>query len=425
MSKFCANCGAKLEEDSVFCEECGTRVDQAAPSSVDEYDDETEYEEEAPEENTEYQKPAGRQYTPSTRRAEGGIPKTAIIAVAALLIAAVGAFSLLGGKGKTGSADDKKIKTENVTEAKDKKKDSNSPYFQLKDENQVPEKKEDESAPKKTEAASAPKESVQAEKMDTTPQGLDRQEYIEDYPTVTGGEWDQVDGIWFYRIEDEIVTNSWIEDNGKAYFVDDRGYMLTDCYTPDGYYVGSDGAYIPDADMGIVDIGSGNAVEIAEKLSTSDTAKATDFEWFLDYVLNGGSDAGRVITDRSYSSKVTDSSALNGGWKAFMCTESGVYGSDVERYFNVEIDTNGSYFDLTANWKYFFDPASGSSVDETHTDKFEGSYNSGAPTAQSAYAKVDFEEFYISNDEKTEYAVGTFYWISGETDRIGLMRSAR
>lgn len=94
-------------------------------------------------------------------------------------------------------------------------------------------------------------------------------------------------------------------------------------------------------------------------------------------------------------------------------------------HFNVEIDTNGSYFDLTVNWKYFFDPVSGSSVDETHTDKFEGSYNSGNPTAQSTYAKVDFDEFYISNDEKTEYAVGTFYWISGETDRIGLMRSAK
>jgi len=424
MSKFCTNCGAKLEEDSVFCEGCGTRVDQSAPSTMDEYTDEAEFEEEEyPEENTGYRKSVGRQISPSSGRTGVGVPKTAIIAVAVLLIAVVGVFSLLGGKGKTGSADDKNPKTENAANPKDQKKESNSPYFQLKDESKTA-KMDDKLNGKETTAAS-PKETIQEEKADDIPQGLDRQEVAEEYPTVFGGEWDQVDGIWFYRIDDEIVMNSWIEDNGKAYFVDDRGYMLTDCYTPDGYYVGSDGVYIPDAEMGIVDIESGNAVEIVAKLSTSDIAKATDFEWFLDYVLNGGSDAGRVITDRSYSKKVTDSSALNGGWKAFMCTESGVYGSDVERYFNVEIDTNGSYFDLTANWKYFFDTASGSSVDETHTDTFEGSYNSGSPTAQSAYAKVDFEEFYISNDEKTEYAVGTFYWISGETDRIGLMRSTR
>lgn len=424
MSKFCTNCGAKLEDDSVFCEECGTKVDQTGSSAENEYEDEAEYaEEEYPERNIGHQKAARGQSDSRVRQSGGGIPKTAIIAVVALLIAVVGAFSLLGGKGKTGSSDDKKPKTENAANPKDQKKESNSPYFQLKDESKAA-KMDDKPNGNETTAVS-PKEMIQEEKTDDIPQGLDRQEVVEEYPTVFGGEWDQADGIWFYRIEDEIVTNSWIEDNGKAYFVDDRGYMLTDCYTPDGYYVGSDGAYIPDADMGIVDIGSGNAVEIAEKLSTSDTAKATDFEWFMDYVLNGGSDAGRVITDRSYSKKVTDSSALNGGWKAFMFTDSGVYGSDVERYFNVEIDTNGSYFDLTVNWKYFFDPVSGSSVDETHTDKFEGSYNSGNPTAQSTYAKVDFDEFYISNDEKTEYAVGTFYWISGETDRIGLMRSAK
>jgi len=133
MSKFCTNCGAKLEDDSVFCEECGTRVDQSVPSTVDEYTDEAEFEDdEYPEENTGYRKSVGKQAPPSSGKKGGGVPKPAIIAVAALLIAAVGAFVLLGGKGKIGSSDDKKPKTENAANSKDQKKDSNSPYFQRK-----------------------------------------------------------------------------------------------------------------------------------------------------------------------------------------------------------------------------------------------------------------------------------------------------
>lgn len=173
------------------------------------------------------------------------------------------------------------------------------------------------------------------------------------------------------------------------------------------------------ADTGI------NGAEIAAKLSTAEIANAADFEWLLDYIMFGGSEAGHVITDQSLSSRVTDAAALNGGWKAYMFTENGTYGSDVERYLNVEIDTDGDSFDLIVNWKYFYDAVSGSSVDETHMDLFEGSYRGGTATVQSDFAKVELDEFYLSNDGKAEYAVGTLYWISGETERIGLMRTAR
>lgn len=411
MSKFCSNCGAKLQEDSLFCEECGTKVVREASAAGDAYEPEEAEDAFSPYKEDD-EKPAGR-------------PIGIIIGCALVLIAVAGAFVLFGGKGKPGSHIDNSPKPETVADMHDPKEDFIISIDQTKAEQQ-----ESFVFPEETEFISeetefVPEETKFPDNEDNIPQGFEGLEGNAGYPIVTGGEWEQADEIRFYIKDDQIVTGSWIAENGKLYFVDDRGYMLTDCYTPDGYYVGPDGVYDSDADYGIVDIGGSSADEIAERLSTSDIAKATDFEWLLDYIINDGSGAGRVITDPDCSGRVMDSSALNGGWKAFMFTDSGVYGSDVERYFNVEITTNGSFFDIIVNWKYFFDPSSGSSVDETHTDVFEGSYTDGFASAQSAYARMDLEEFYLSNDGNAEYAVGTVYWISGETDRIGLMRNAR
>ena len=35
---------------------------------------------------------------------------------------------------------------------------------------------------------------------------------------------------------------------------------------------------------------------------------------------------------------------------------------------------------------------------------------------------IEIEAFYTSPDLERQYAIGTFHWISGEIDRIGLMR---
>ena len=63
--------------------------------------------------------------------------------------------------------------------------------------------------------------------------------------TVSGGKWIEVAATWFYQKDGKIVKNSWVDDNGVFYYVDENGYMLEDDYTPDGYYVGPDGSYNP------------------------------------------------------------------------------------------------------------------------------------------------------------------------------------
>ena len=165
---------------------------------------------------------------------------------------------------------------------------------------------------------------------------------------------------------------------------------------------------------------------LAERLSTTEHALALDFDWALDYVCSGGTSSGRVITDPGAVALI-DADAqplIDGGWKAFLFTAPGVYGSDVERYFNVQIDTSDGGLTVVTNWKYLFDPSVGSTIEESGTDTFKGSFDpdSGTATVQSNYAKIDFDAFYLSADGSKEYALGTFFWISGETDRIALMR---
>lgn len=59
------------------------------------------------------------------------------------------------------------------------------------------------------------------------------------------GEWKQDNVGWWYQNDDSSYPiSSWKEIDGKQYYFDASGYMLQDTTTPDGYAVGSDGAWI-------------------------------------------------------------------------------------------------------------------------------------------------------------------------------------
>ena len=65
--------------------------------------------------------------------------------------------------------------------------------------------------------------------------------------TAFAGEWKQDNVGWWYQNDDGGNTKSgWQNIDGKDYYFNEVGYMLKDTTTPDGYKVGSDGAWIPD-----------------------------------------------------------------------------------------------------------------------------------------------------------------------------------
>lgn len=57
--------------------------------------------------------------------------------------------------------------------------------------------------------------------------------------------WLQDGGYWYWLKDDCVMArNEWVKVSGKSYYFGDLGGMYTNSYTPDGYWVGSDGAWI-------------------------------------------------------------------------------------------------------------------------------------------------------------------------------------
>lgn len=57
--------------------------------------------------------------------------------------------------------------------------------------------------------------------------------------------WEQFGDKWKYKLSDgSYVTNTWKQDaDGKWYYFDETSQMVSNQTTPDGYYVGADGAW--------------------------------------------------------------------------------------------------------------------------------------------------------------------------------------
>lgn len=63
--------------------------------------------------------------------------------------------------------------------------------------------------------------------------------------TVFAGQWQSdAHGWWYVNDDGQYTSNAWQEIEGKQYYFDENGYMMIETMTPDGYLVGSDGAWI-------------------------------------------------------------------------------------------------------------------------------------------------------------------------------------
>lgn len=66
------------------------------------------------------------------------------------------------------------------------------------------------------------------------------------YPdgTYPANEWKEIGGQWYFFNAEGYMQTGWITWNEKSYYCTENGNMLSDCMTPDGYWVGADGAWI-------------------------------------------------------------------------------------------------------------------------------------------------------------------------------------
>lgn len=61
--------------------------------------------------------------------------------------------------------------------------------------------------------------------------------------TITGWQQDRT-GWWYQNADGSYPKSTWQLINGKYYYFNERGYMLSNTTTPDGYKVDSSGAWI-------------------------------------------------------------------------------------------------------------------------------------------------------------------------------------
>ena len=65
--------------------------------------------------------------------------------------------------------------------------------------------------------------------------------------TAFAGVWlEDAKGWWYQNDDGTYPHNGWEQIGGEYYYFQDDGYVLRSATTPDGYYVGMDGAWIPE-----------------------------------------------------------------------------------------------------------------------------------------------------------------------------------
>ena len=391
---FCPNCGTKLSDDSVFCENCGTRVRddtdvQSVPQSVPDGGNQYQYQNRP----ADMVQPAAEE---TGEKKRGGIPVIALAAV--LVVAVIGAVFMLRGKaggfGKNGNTgNDGQETTAAVMQETTTQVPETTAAAVQETMMQVPE----------TTAAAVQETTAQV--PETTAPVM--QETTAQVPETAA---ETVQGVVQETREQVIETAAGpgganvieINNPGRAEQAPENQFVDEQVLTPEDF------------------------AAIARRLSTSDTAKAMDFEWLWQYVLSRKEDVGPLIMDPEEHIRITDDMQplLNGGWKAYMFGEPGVYSSEGERYLNAEIETSGNSMLLTLNWKYFNDGSSRETITESGSSTYRGTFDplEGTARFQSDDSMIEIEAFYTSPDLERQYAIGTFHWISGEIDRIGLMR---
>lgn len=111
-------------------------------------------------------------------------------------------------------------------------------------------------------------------------------------PITSYAQWCQNENGWWYSYTDgSYPVNTWKEIDGKYYYFDGNGYMLSNTITPDGYTVGSDGAWIET----IVNEPVNNNTNANEGLTPEQIAADEEFDRLLEEASKNGGSTDIVI----------------------------------------------------------------------------------------------------------------------------------
>lgn len=177
--------------------------------------------------------------------------------------------------------------------------------------------------------------------------------------------WLLDNGVWYYFNKDGIMQTGW-SGPGRQYYFDDAGKMLENQFTPDGYYVGSSGAYVK----------NGWVLNNGKYYYMNSAGKMIKRSWVGSYYL--GSD-GVMVTNK---------------WVQWN-----------EKYYY--LDSQGVYVKNKWIGSYYLD-ANGAMV----TNSWVGNYWCGSDGQYVKSSWVDNNRYYVNN--KGLYVAGSW-----QKDSIG------
>ena len=171
--------------------------------------------------------------------------------------------------------------------------------------------------------------------------------------------WLLDNGVWYYFNKDGIMQTGW-SGPGRQYYFDDAGKMLEKQFTPDGYYVGSSGAYVR----------NGWVLNNGKYYYMNSAGKIVKCSWVGSYYL--GSD-GVMVTNK---------------WVQWN-----------EKYYY--LDSQGVYVNNKWIGSYYLD-----SNGAMATNRWVGNYWCGSDGQYVKSSWVDNNRYYVNN--KGLYVVGSW-----------------
>jgi len=179
-------------------------------------------------------------------------------------------------------------------------------------------------------------------------------------PTISGGQWSKLkSGLWIYEKNGRLVKDVWVEDKGKYYYIDEEGYMMTDGYTPDGYYVKSDGSW----DSSISQKKSGSSENLPDGVDDYDpttyAVTGGEFEDLGDDIFMYKDSKGKYVRNTWVMSKGKcyfigpDGARINNNYASdgFWAGDNGKWDEDVAQRNSDPEPLNKSYAGSYSTWK--------------------------------------------------------------------------
>lgn len=148
--------------------------------------------------------------------------------------------------------------------------------------------------------------------------------------------------------------------------------------------------------------------------STSDTPVIGEFSWFSNDMMNGNAPEGIA--------RVTDVSAVLGGWKAYIynyAIAGNEHSQPSEELLNVYVDAGQGGTTLTFDW-YYARGGDGQAYENTQPNaEYVGAWTNGAIEAYGM-GSVRLTDFWEQDGK--QYAIGRIGWPDGVDASIALVR---